>query len=57
MTAAALNLRVLAIAFMVGAMLLATPIGFIILKQNPYFDQTRPGKPGYGWQDLGHPKC
>lgn len=28
-------------AFVVGAALLATPIGFLILKQKPYFDQSR----------------
>lgn len=30
------------IALVVGVLLLATPISFIALKQNPYFDQTRP---------------
>ncbi len=32
----------LATAFLVGAALLATPIGFLLLKRNRYFDQTRP---------------
>jgi hypothetical protein len=38
---AELNARVVIKAFLVGALLLTTPIGFIVLKQNPYFDQTR----------------
>jgi hypothetical protein len=42
MLAADLNTRVVLVAFFVGAAMLATPIGFIILKQRPYFDQTRP---------------
>lgn len=42
MMAAELNIRVLATAFAVGAALLATPIGFLVLKQKSYFDQTRP---------------
>lgn len=42
MRATELNARVLAIAFATGAALLATPIGFILLKRNSYFDQTRP---------------
>jgi hypothetical protein len=42
MLAAELNARVIAGAFAVGAALLATPIGFILLKGNGYFDQTRP---------------
>ena len=42
MLAAELNVRVIAVAFAVGAALLATPIGFILLKRNSYFDQTRP---------------
>jgi hypothetical protein len=41
MMAARLNGRDMAIAFAVGAALLATPIGFLIAKQRPYFDQTR----------------
>jgi hypothetical protein len=41
MMAAELNARAVIIAFAVGAALLATPIGFIVLKQKPYFDQTR----------------
>ncbi|MGD0931591.1 MAG: HXXEE domain-containing protein [Candidatus Korobacteraceae bacterium] len=39
--AAEWNARILITAFVVGAALLATPIGFILLKQNAYFDQTR----------------
>jgi hypothetical protein len=42
MLAAELNARVVIVAFAVGATLLATPIGFILLKRNSYFDQTRP---------------
>jgi hypothetical protein len=42
MRAAELNVRVIIVAFAVGAALLATPIGFILLKRNRYFDQTRP---------------
>lgn len=42
MLAAELNARVVITAFAVGAALLATPIGFIVLKQHSYFDQTRP---------------
>lgn len=42
MLAAELNPRVVVVAFAVGAALLATPIGFILLKRNSYFDQTRP---------------
>ena len=41
MLAAELSARVMAIAFAVGAALLAMPIGFILLKRNSYFDQTR----------------
>jgi hypothetical protein len=41
MRAADLNARVLITAFVAGAALLATPIGFLILKQRPYFDQSR----------------
>jgi hypothetical protein len=36
------NARVLVTAFAIGAALLATPIGFIMMKRNRYFDQTRP---------------
>jgi Protein of unknown function with HXXEE motif len=42
MLAAELNVRVLVTAFVVGAALLATPISFLLLKRNSYFDQTRP---------------
>jgi uncharacterized membrane protein HdeD (DUF308 family) len=42
MAAAELNARALVTAFAVGATLLATPIGFIVLRQKRYFDQTRP---------------
>jgi Protein of unknown function with HXXEE motif len=42
MLAAELNARVLVTAFAVGAALLATPISFLLLKKNSYFDQTRP---------------
>jgi Protein of unknown function with HXXEE motif len=42
MLAAEPDLRALVIAFVVGAALLATPIGFLLLKRNSYFDQTRP---------------
>jgi hypothetical protein len=42
MIAAELNVRVLATAFAVGATLLATPISFVVLRNKPYFDQTRP---------------
>jgi Protein of unknown function with HXXEE motif len=41
MRAVPLNAADLAIAFLVGAALLATPIGFVVLRQRPYFDQTR----------------
>jgi Protein of unknown function with HXXEE motif len=34
--------RMVVTALVVGAALLATPIGFIVLKQKPYFDQSRP---------------
>jgi len=33
---------VLVAEFLVGAALLATPIGFILLRDKPYFDQSRP---------------
>lgn len=36
-----LNAGILITALAIGAALLATPIGFILLKQKPYFDQTR----------------
>jgi hypothetical protein len=36
-----LNVRVVMTALAVGALLLATPIGFILLDQKPYSDQTR----------------
>jgi hypothetical protein len=36
------NGRVLATAFAVGATLLAMPISFVVLRNKPYFDQTRP---------------
>jgi hypothetical protein len=42
MAAAEVNTRSLIIALWVGAAYLATPIGFILLKQRSYFDQTRP---------------
>jgi len=42
MAAAQPSGRDVVLALVVGALLLATPIGFIVLKQNPYFDQTRP---------------
>lgn len=42
MSAAEPDARTLAIAFVVGAALLATPISFLVLKNKPYFDQTRP---------------
>ena len=42
MLAAELNVRVLVTAFAVGAALLALPISFLLLKENKYFDQTRP---------------
>jgi hypothetical protein len=41
MLATELNVRVVVTAFAVGAALLATPIGFLLLKNRPYFDQTR----------------
>ncbi len=41
MRTAPLDARVLAIAFVVGAALMATPIAFLHLKQRPYFDQSR----------------
>jgi Protein of unknown function with HXXEE motif len=41
MLAAELNVRVIAVALAVGATLLAMPIGFLLLKRNSYFDQTR----------------
>jgi hypothetical protein len=41
MLAAELNARVVVTAFAVGAALLATPIGFLLLKRASYFDQTR----------------
>jgi hypothetical protein len=42
MKAAQPDARMVAIGFLVGAALLATPIGFLVLKERPYFDQTRP---------------
>jgi hypothetical protein len=42
MLAAEPDARTLAVAFAVGAALLATPIGFLLLKRKSYFDQTRP---------------
>jgi hypothetical protein len=42
MLAAQPDARTLIIGFFVGAAMLATPIGFIVLKRRPYFDQTRP---------------
>jgi hypothetical protein len=42
MGAAELSARVMVVAFAVGARLLAMPIGFLLLKRNSYFDQTRP---------------
>jgi uncharacterized protein with HXXEE motif len=42
MLAAQPDVRTVIIALFVGATMLATPIGFIVLKQRPYFDQTRP---------------
>jgi hypothetical protein len=41
MTSTELSVRTLVVAFVVGAGMLATPIGFILLKRNAYFDQTR----------------
>jgi hypothetical protein len=41
MLAAHPDARTIIIALFVGAAMLATPIGFIVLKQRPYFDQTR----------------
>ena len=41
MLAAEPGVRTVLIALFVGAAMLATPIGFIVLKQRPYFDQTR----------------
>lgn len=41
MLAANPDVRTVIIALFVGAAMLATPIGFIVLKQRPYFDQTR----------------
>jgi hypothetical protein len=41
MMSTALNAGILVTAFVIGAALLATPIGFILLKQRRYFDQTR----------------
>jgi len=41
MLAATPNAQMIATAFAVGAALLATPIGFLLLHRNPYFDQTR----------------
>jgi hypothetical protein len=42
MLAAEPNVRTVAVALAIGAALLATPIGFLLLKRNRYFDQTRP---------------
>lgn len=42
MMAASPDLHALLIAFSVGAMLLGTPISFEVLRQQPYFDQSRP---------------
>lgn len=41
MLAAEPSVRVVVTAFVVGAALLALPISFLVLKQRPYFDQTR----------------
>lgn len=41
MMAAEPNARILTISCFVGAALLATPISFVLLRQKPYFDQTR----------------
>jgi len=41
MMAAQPDARLLVTAFAVGAALLATPISFIVLREKPYFDQTR----------------
>lgn len=42
MLAAQPDARMVAVAFAVGAALLATPISFLLLRRKPYFDQTRP---------------
>lgn len=42
MLAAEPNVRVVMMALLVGAALLATPISFLLLKRASYFDQTRP---------------
>jgi Protein of unknown function with HXXEE motif len=42
MVAANPDAHTVIVALFVGATMLATPIGFIVLKQRPYFDQTRP---------------
>jgi hypothetical protein len=42
MAAAQLDVRGVATALVVGALLMATPIVFLLLKRNKYFDQTRP---------------
>lgn len=42
MAAAQLDVRAVVTALVTGALLLATPIGFIVMKQQKYFDQTRP---------------
>jgi len=42
MLAAELNVRVVVTAFVVGAVLLATPISFLLLRRARYFDQRRP---------------
>jgi hypothetical protein len=41
MAAGRLSVGMVVVAFAVGVALLATPIGFILLKQRPYFDQSR----------------
>jgi hypothetical protein len=42
MLAAQPTAHLIVVAFAVGAALLGMPIGFLLLKQNSYFDQTRP---------------
>lgn len=41
MSAAQLDVRVVVTSLATGVLLLATPISFIVMKQNKYFDQTR----------------
>lgn len=36
-----LNAQVVIVAAVVGILLLAMPIGFVVLKQKPYFDQSQ----------------